>query len=128
MSLKITRPYFADHARGSLFPGFKLTAKNGAGFLTPLPWPPRRGGHPPGPGAALLAKRAAVRPAQTLYRLDRYTNATQQAARTTFDPAGQRTTYTGQNVRIEWGPLAGPRTHYLASHPPATPTDHTPPT
>ena len=127
MALKITRPYFADRAKGSLFPGFRLTTHGETGTLAALTWPPRKVPRYNHAGAALLTLRAKVRPAQTLYRLSSNTNATQQAARSAFDPLGQRISYTGQNVRIEVGPATGPRIHYLASHPPATPTDHTAP-
>lgn len=128
MALKITRPYFADRAKGSLFPGFRLTTHGENATLAALSWPPPKVKRHAPAGAALLTLRAKVRTVQPLYRLDALTNATQQAARSAFPANGARLSYYSQKTRLEFGPVTGPRTLYLAQHPPATPTSHAAPT
>lgn len=128
MALKLTRPLFADHAKGSIFPGFALTTKGAAGFLSARPWPPPKGGHPAPPGAALFALRAQVYPAQPLYRLDAITNAVQQASRSAFPAGGARLMLYAGPVRVEFAAQTTPRTLYLAGHPPPVLVDHSPPT
>lgn len=127
MTIKLTRPMFAACAKGSIFPDMRLTTKGAAGTLATLKWPPKKTSPFMTPIQALLKQRAQVYPAQKLFRLDRNTNALQQASRKAFPPLMHRAVTVGNVFTYEWNGLNSNTIFYLDKHPPAVKIDRTPP-
>lgn len=119
MTLRITRPYFADCAKGSIFPGFRLTTAGQVGYLVANPWPPARPLSTVNGARELFALRAKAAATQNDYTLAPNQNATMETSRTTFPAQGRRITITVRNTAIDWGAVTGARTYYLAGRPPA---------